>query len=120
MIASHHNWFTDVVELLLEYGVDPNIEDIDGSTTLSIAVDENQVKIVELLLKAGAILYEKMANFNGFTELMMAVRNDNGETIKLLLKYGADPNIQNQNGATAIQSTNSYPIKVLLRRYGAI
>lgn len=56
---------------------------------------------------------------NGFTALMYAVRSNNAEITRLLLVNGANPNIENINGNTAIFLTNNYTICFLLLRYRA-
>jgi ankyrin repeat protein len=42
------------VEILLEFGANPNLQDFEGATPLHIAGDENSPEIVTLLVQKGA------------------------------------------------------------------
>ena len=103
----------DIVQLLLEYGADPNsISDIDGFTALHYVLesytktphnDDNEKKltIIQQLLEKGANIIN-IQNENGLTALMMASDEGLSEVVELLLQNGADPNIRDKNGRTAI------------------
>ena len=47
---------TNIIELLLEYGVDINFRDDDGHTTLTWAINNRKTEVFEFLLKNGAEL----------------------------------------------------------------
>ena len=51
--ALHYARQPDVVQLLLDQGVDADIQDDDGSTTLHAASSEGKLEVVQLLLKHG-------------------------------------------------------------------
>jgi ankyrin repeat protein len=42
------------VEILLDYGANPNLQDFEGATPLHIAGDENSAEIVSMLVSRGA------------------------------------------------------------------
>lgn len=84
-----------------------NAQDKDGYTALMVAArysrkDEN--KLVEKLISYGADV--NLVSNKGWTALMLSVRcttNDSMiETAKMLLDNGADPNIQERDGESAL------------------
>lgn len=52
--AAAYKGFVDIVDLLLEYGANPDIQDPNGMTALHYAAQFNHVEIARLLLEAGA------------------------------------------------------------------
>lgn len=54
MIYAAQKGHTEIVKLLLDADADPNIQAIDGSTALILAVELRHKEIVRLLLEAGA------------------------------------------------------------------
>ncbi len=111
-----------VIELLLDSGVDVNEKDEDGYTLLTGAAMNGQVEIVKLLLARKADVNAKTNE--GSTALMYAasspsqpkVKNpvrdnkdmpvgafdDDLEIVKLLVKAGADLNLKDELGETAL------------------
>ncbi len=88
------------VETLLKDGANLNVKDYMGFTPLIQAVYYRCTDIVSLLLK-----FDK-SNINdidtdGNTALMYAAQHG-VDVIEMLLKAGADPNIQNNRGETAL------------------
>ncbi|SFJ75047.1 ankyrin repeat domain-containing protein [Thermoflavimicrobium dichotomicum] len=80
----------DVVEFLLEQGVDVNHQDRDGNSALHVAAALGSEKLVQLLLSAGADV--NLENEYEETPLFEAVKNGHISIISLLLKYGGTPN----------------------------
>ncbi|WP_240875893.1 ankyrin repeat domain-containing protein [Shimazuella soli] len=80
---------TEIMKLLLEYGADPN--PYTGSLSLlHIATKNNQLEIMELLLKAGA---DTEAQVRGHYFYHPPLREaQSKEAIDLLLRYGAEVN----------------------------
>ena len=113
----------DIVKLLLERGADPNIPNNMGTTALmsgqlstalsgrrsryDVYAEIDSLEITKLLLDHGANV-NKQARNNGTTALMMASTKDSVKIIELLLSYGADPNILNNRGDTAITLAERY------------
>lgn len=88
------------LELLLNKGIDPNIQDSVGRTALVFAVDTKNSGIVKLLMKHKAD--PNIPNQRGQTALMWASGNGYLDMVQLLLEHGADPNIQDQFDQTAM------------------
>lgn len=94
------------VEILLKHGVNVNLQDEDGWSSLIFSM-QNEYSTVGTV----KILLENKANVNlcdndGFTPLMHIFLKYSCEKtleiVKLLLEYGADVNLQDQDGNTAL------------------
>ena len=59
-LSSHNK---NIVKMLLEYGIDPNIKDNDGRTILDDAYEENFTDAIELLISFGAISIIKPSDY---------------------------------------------------------
>ena len=90
----------EVVEFLLDVGVDINYVDINKMTALMASSEQGQTKVVQLLLQNGADV--NMLNETNWTALIAASDNGHTEAANLLLKYNADPNLQMDSGWTAL------------------
>ena len=93
-----------VVKMLLDAGLDPNVKCRNEYTALLVSVLDNEYEIEEMLLKNGADPDITNNNHGGVTPLFVAVRNaaesndrKKIRSIELLLKYGADPDIQDES-----------------------
>jgi uncharacterized protein len=86
--ARDHN--PEVMVLLLEAGVNPNLIDTTGSTLLMDFSSLGDVERASLLIKYGALL--NVANFHGETAFSFACANSQMECAKLLYENGADIN----------------------------
>lgn len=84
------------IEFLLETGADVNVKDKKGNTPLMYAAQNNDVDLIERLVRAGAVIDAQ--NNEGNTAFIKAV----GGAERKLLELGANPNIQNNSGATAL------------------
>jgi len=120
--------YSEIVEVLLEHGADPNIRDKYGETPLHVAAAFGNSKVVEVLLEHGAdpnarddygatplhyaaafdypkivkSLPKDLSDYDA-TPLQGAVEFNYPEVAKLLLEHGANPNIQeNKYGYTPL------------------
>ena len=92
------------VNLLLEAGADVNMANKDGSTALLQTSAPGNEKGMRLLLKADADVYRKDIARNRSEFGQKPVLFDPSTWMKLLLEAGADVNIANKEGCTALMA----------------
>ncbi len=116
LMAAARTGSADAVSLLLERGSDPNaMESLWEQTALMWAAVEGHTHVVDILLNAGADpnmqarvseLEQRTTRTDfpsgGFTALMFAARNADEAVVRRLLEGGADINLTNADGATAM------------------
>lgn len=102
-----------LTQMLLQAKADPNLRLTNNSTALIIAVRNADAKnnknrdTIQLLIEAKANL--DLQNDNKETALNIAVINNNNEIVKKLLEAGADPNIEDAHGYSALLLAKKYP-----------
>lgn len=114
---------TESVQLLLEYGADSNLPNIEGRTALHLLPErqpiawtgiENKLKIAKLLLRHGADL--ATCDRYGWQPLWYAVfyvkEPEDVQLVEMYLAYGADSNYKNENNG---QSALDFAKKVAYR-----
>ena len=83
---------TDIVQILLDYGANTNLENHQGKTALHYAVLHNNPTLITLLIKYGAKINKK--DHQGRSPLYYSWRYVNNTTVfKTLVSLGADINI---------------------------
>lgn len=90
-------------------------------TAIVLAVEEEHVRIVEILLKHGADPSEMAGGVVPDSVLEIAVSFENVKVARLLLKHGADPNEESGGYrvlGTAVRSGNLEMVRVLLEHGG--
>lgn len=90
----------NMVQLLLDHGADPNMQDRSLQTPLFHASANDHLDIAQLLLDHGAD--PNIRDRIGGTALMEASANNYHSIVRLLLDHGADPNIRDKHGDTAL------------------
>jgi ankyrin repeat protein len=75
-------------------------------TPLHYACSKGNYEVAQFLLSKGALV--DSMSLGGTTPLMMAVQSGNEYTVKLLLNYGANLQIRNQVGLSAIDIADIY------------
>ncbi len=80
---------TQVVEYLLEIGVDPDQRTEEGATPLIIAAKNGHLDIVKLLINNGADVDARADN--GATAMAVALEQDQIKVINALVEAGAKP-----------------------------
>jgi uncharacterized protein len=105
------------VRTLLAKSPDLKATEVDGSTALHWAAQNDNAEIAGLLIAAGADV--KAANRYNITPLSIAASNGNAAIIEQLLKAGVDPNSTSAEGQTALMSAalngNVDALKVLIK-----
>ncbi len=112
----------DTVLFLIDAGANINHRTDEGLTPLMMAVISNNIDLISQLLEKGAQVncamicdspYLKVllqdclsskfdADTTGLTPLMIATILDEAPTVTILLKHGADRNVKNAKGLTAL------------------
>lgn len=93
-----------IVKLLLKAGANPNLGDVT-SAPLHLAITKNNPDIVEALIQAHADLNRTCAL--GYTPLMTAASKGNLMICKRLVKAGANIDIHDDYGDTALTISES-------------
>ncbi|WP_024772123.1 ankyrin repeat domain-containing protein [Aquimarina macrocephali] len=86
-----------LVKHLLQIGVDVNTTSKLGFSALNMAVIKNNIKLIHILLDAGADINLQNTDVFGLgeTPLISAVKENNATVIELILDHGANPNTPN-------------------------
>jgi ankyrin repeat protein len=109
-----------VIQALLKGGANVHEKDSDSMTALHWVVVAHHPEAVEALLAGGADV--NAVDRFGYTPLQYAATIDFGDsaTATVLLKAGANPNIKDKEGKTALAHAQNYPyITAALEQAGA-
>ena len=96
----------DIINFLLEQGIDINTQTPDGWTPLFIAARDGQAEAARLLVYRGADL--NIQTNEGATALLMVLtqpfeqESQRMELLTYLLRRGANPNLPDKNGFTPL------------------
>lgn len=85
---------TDIAEIMLANGANPNFETSTGSRPLNAAVQGSKVELVDMLLSAGAD--PDSVGEREWAPLGQAVNFGKNDIIELLLQRGASPNTKDK------------------------
>lgn len=88
------------MEILLEYGADPNAPDGNKDTPLHWAAFKNNAECARSLLENGARVNAR--DYNADTPLSWAAMKGNLESVSVLLDFGAEVRVTNLKGQTPI------------------
>ncbi len=112
----------EAVQMLLEFGADASLNDADNESALMMAVqggggglfggptgpgEDAALPIIDALVEAGAdvnavALFHHLNRLRGGTALHYAVRSGWGDAIDRLVAHGADVNLKDPDGLTAL------------------
>jgi ankyrin repeat protein len=108
-----------IVQILLNAGADVNTLDGEGNTTLMMLDEETSEEIVNLLVKYGAKL-DIQAKESKKTALIHAAMQDNYKAMRILIKAGANVNLRDSDGDSALDLADDEETEQLLIAYGAV
>ena len=92
---------TNLINILLNAGANPNNANVSGLTCIHIAVFGGcSQEILETMINHGADV--NVPNMGGRTPLMLACKKENIRTINVLLNAGANPHISDDSGDTCL------------------
>jgi ankyrin repeat protein len=94
----------EMVQILLEYGVDVNTQNDAGCTPLDFASrngHRNDSRVVQLLIEHGADPNTR-ASRSGFAPLHRASENGRIEVVRVLIEHGANVEVQDKYGRTPL------------------
>lgn len=92
----------DIVKILLNYGADINIQDKDGKGALYYAIEQEDIDIINILIKNNTNTNINIQTNYGWTPLYAALENGYADIAKVLLEHGADPYIETKMGNSSL------------------
>jgi ankyrin repeat protein len=101
--AAAHNGDFEMVQVLLDYGVDVNARNSRGRTPLayaSLGGRPNEPRVTRLLIEHGAD--PNIPSVSGFTPLHRASENGRIEIVHILIEHGANVEVQDKYGRTPL------------------
>lgn len=101
----------ETARVLIVAGADPSRDLLLHALVIWSSIRSRRVDVFMALLE-GKIDFDQKDE-NGQTALMIACEQGNRTMVHLLLKYGADPNVQDLDGNTALQLIPPVKIKEL-------
>lgn len=102
LIDAYNQGHKKIVNLLIQYKADPNLQNKWGYTVLHLACKKKDLEAVRELLNANNnINLDIGTELEGNTPLMIASMSGCGEIYNLLIKNGADVNLENKFRQTA-------------------
>jgi len=104
----------DCMKGLVQTGLNVSAQAPDGDTPLSKAVQQRDLKKVQLLLDAGAQVNTAVAQ--GYTPLMWAAIEDDLEIVQELLARGADVKAKDKKGFTVLDMAGGKKVRQVLAR----
>ena len=105
MVASAFGMATEI-DRLISNGADIDIETSEGATPLILAVSNNRIEAVKVLLNYNPDVNKITSNLE--TPLLIAAKNQNVEIIEALIRAGADVDLADHFGATALHYASIY------------
>uniref|UniRef100_A0ABD2X9G8 Uncharacterized protein n=1 Tax=Trichogramma kaykai TaxID=54128 RepID=A0ABD2X9G8_9HYME len=113
------NGFLKSSEILLRRGADPNSANKEGSTSLHLICQRvDGCKLVEILFKIANDIrkpvWVDVPDKEGNTPLHLAISHRSTRTSEILLVNGANPNLANKDGCTALHLiSNTRPYEAM-------
>lgn len=91
---------TEMVQRLIDRGIDTDIQNEGGKTALHVAVDNGHTEAGESLVTNGAAL--NIQDNSGAVPLFKLVYRNDVELAQLMVENGADPTIESNGGVSPL------------------
>lgn len=82
------NGNTEIIQILLDHGIDQGLEDNNGQSALWHAVNSGNIAAIKLLTNDKKMI--NLSDHDGFTPLHIAALKNNTEALKILIDANAD------------------------------
>ena len=106
----------EVVQILVDAGVDVNAKDSDGDPLIYTAIRKGESEVVQILVEAGADVNAKDGDGNPL--LYKAIREGKPEIVRILVDAGADAHASDSDGDlllyTAIREGKPEIVRILV------
>lgn len=103
-LAIKHNYYEVSETLILNFGADVNLPDLNGLIPMNFACENGSLKLVNLLFEHGSLV-----NTNGISPLHSATFSGHLSIVELLIdSAGADPNLADEFGQTALHLASCF------------
>lgn len=109
--------YPPIIDYLLDRGADIFHQGADGNDAVSMAILQDNFRMVKLLFERGAHIEHR--NENGDSYLHQAVQEDTVEIASFLIARGVEINTRNKEGFCPLSYCESIPMAKLLLRNGA-
>jgi hypothetical protein len=111
---------TELLNLLLSHGADVDAKSlVQNRTALMEAVRNRKIQAAKILLAAYPDV--DAVDWEGYTVLMFAAVSGQRDSVNVLLAHGADVNVKNKVGSSALMMASGYPkVSQQLKEAGAV
>jgi ankyrin repeat protein len=107
----------EIMKILIASGAEINTKDNYGQNILAHTINNNNLEATEILLDAGININDSI-NKHEVSPIIFSVSKGNSGITKKLIEYGADINIQTNDGKTAlyyaIENKNEIIVNILI------
>lgn len=93
----------EIVKYLIDKGADINAKNNDDESLLHIVANNGHLNIIKYLIENNKVDINGV-NYKNQTPIMAAAINGKVKVVKLLLKYGANPEMKDILGDTALSN----------------
>lgn len=106
LISAYNNGYLDIVDSLLEQGVNPNVCDDNGESLIIKAAENGHHALLKKLVEYQADV--NCRNASSLPLITILAKDGHTELVKLVLDAGADVNLADSGGITALYRAASF------------